>query len=265
MRIALAQLLATTEPRENLAQVADLAARAADLGAELVVLPEATMCSFRRNPAEAAEPLDGPWASAVRALGARLGVVIAVGMFTDSPDGRVRNTLLVTGPGGARYDKIHLFDALGRRESARVAPGDRLVLARVGAERIGLAVCYDVRFPAQFVALARRGAKAVLVCASWAPGAGKVHQWRTLVTARAMDCASFVIAVDQADPGGGGTAPTGVGHSMVVDPSGEVLLELGTGPGLAVVDVDLDLADVVRARLPVLEDGSSAGTPTDAP
>ena len=254
MRIALAQLLATTEPRENLAQIADLAARAADLGAELVVLPEATMCSFRRNPAEAAEPLDGPWASAVRALGARLGVVIAVGMFTDSPDGRVRNTLLVTGPGGARYDKIHLFDALGRRESARVAPGDRLVLARVGAERIGLAVCYDVRFPAQFVALARRGARAVLVCASWAPGAGKVHQWRTLVTARAMDCASFVIAVDQADPGGGGT-----------DPSGEVLLELGTGPGLAVVDVDLDLADVVRARLPVLEDGSSAGTPTDAP
>ena len=103
------------------------------------------------------------------------------------------------------------------------------------------------------------------MCASWAPGAGKVHQWRTLVTARAMDCASFVIAVDQADPGGGGTAPTGVGHSMVVDPSGEVLLELGTGPGLAVVDVDLDLADVIRARLPVLEDGSSAGTPTDAP
>ncbi|SPF68287.1 Carbon-nitrogen hydrolase domain profile [Propionibacterium ruminifibrarum] len=256
MRIALAQLTVTTDPQENLALVSDFASRAAREGAELVVFPEATMCSFRRNPARAAEPAGGPWASAVQALAAELGVVIAAGMFTTAPDGRVRNTLLVTDRDLVCYDKIHLFDALGQRESDRVAPGDRLVVAEVAGERLGLAICYDVRFPAQFTELARRGARAMLVCASWAPGPDKVHQWRTLVTARAMDSVSFVVAVDQAGPAEDYGLPTGVGHSMVVDPSGRVLLELGEQPDLAVVNLDLALADRARERLPVLADVS---------
>nr|WP_231980534.1 nitrilase-related carbon-nitrogen hydrolase [Tessaracoccus coleopterorum] len=119
-----------------------------------------------------------------------------------------------------------------------------------------MATCYDIRFPAQFQALASDGARVIVVCASWAPGPGKVHQWRTLATARAMDSTAFVVAVDQAatgDPDALGR-PTGVGHSMVVDPTGRVLLELGIAPELAFIDLDPAEADVAREALPVLPD-----------
>ena len=114
MRVALAQLRSTTDPAASLRAVADWAGRAAEGGADLVVFPEATMCSFERASAEVAEPADGPWAGAVRGLASELGVTIAVGMFTTAPNGRVYNTLLVAGAAEARYDKVHLFDALGQ-------------------------------------------------------------------------------------------------------------------------------------------------------
>ena len=125
MRFALAQLRSTTDPRENLALVTDVARRAARGAADVVVFPEATMCSFRRAPARVAEAFDGPWASAVRLLADDLGVTVVAGMFTTTNGPRVHNTLLVTGGAEARYDKIHLFDALGHRESATIAPGLR--------------------------------------------------------------------------------------------------------------------------------------------
>jgi len=112
-----------------------------------------------------------------------------------------------------------------------------------------------VRFPTHFIDLALGGATVMVVCASWAPGPGKLHQWRTLVTARAMDSVSFVVAVDQALQGDEETpcGPTGIGHSMVVDPTGQVLLELGAEPDLAFVDVDPEQVPVTRKTLPVLD------------
>ncbi|HOA26949.1 MAG: carbon-nitrogen hydrolase family protein [Propionibacteriaceae bacterium] len=254
MRIALAQVASTTDPAANLDLIRDHARRAADGGAVVVVFPEATMCSFARPSREVAEPFDGPWATAVRGIASELGISIAVGMFTTSSDGRVHNTVLVTGHAEGRYDKIHLFDALGNTESRHIAPGREPVIVRAGHYGVGLTVCYDVRFPGLYTALGRSGAHAILVAASWAPGPHKVHQWRSAAIARAMDSTCFIIAIGQAAVGDVDVPgpPTGVGHSMVVDPTGTVLLELGEAPELAFVDIDADDVDRVREQLPVL-------------
>lgn len=253
MRIALAQLRATTDPQQNLEQVVDALREASREGSHLVVLPEAMMCSFRRPSAEVAEPLDGAWATTVREVAASLGLTVIVGMFTTTPDHRVRNTLLIAGQAEGSYDKIHLFDALGQRESDTIAPGDDLVSVDLLGQRLGLGICYDIRFPTHFLDLAGRGCGVMVVCASWAPGPSKLHQWRTLATARAMDSTSFVVAVDQAaGPDDQDGIPTGIGHSMVVDPSGQVLLELGEQPELAVVDIDPARIMAVREALPIL-------------
>ena len=133
-----------------------------------------------------------------------------------------------------RYDKIHLFDALGNTESRHIAPGREPVIVRAGHYGVGLTVCYDVRFPGLYTALGRSGAHAILVAASWAPGPHKVHQWRSAAIARAMDSTCFIIAIGQAAVGDVDVPgpPTGVGHSMVVDPTGTVLLELGEAPDI---------------------------------
>lgn len=254
MRVALAQFAASVDPAENLARVRAWATEAAAQGAELAVFPEAAMCSFARPRAEAAEPFDGPWANSVRAFAAELDVTIVVGMFTTTGTPRVRNTLLVTGAVEARYDKLHLFDALGYAESRQIEAGDRAVTIQLAGHTIGLATCYDVRFPALFTHLAGLGAELILLPSSWAPGPDKLHQWRTLVTARAMDSTSFLVAVDQSVPAAAadGRTPTGIGHSLVVDPTGNVLLELGEADELAVVDLDLTTVADARERLPVL-------------
>lgn len=263
MRIAVVQLSSGPDPAANLVLVEDLTRRAAGQGAELVVFPEATMASFSRRSAEVAEALDGPWAGQVRVLAAELGLTIVVGMFTTAPDGRVYNTLLVTGQGAeTAYHKIHLFDALGYAESAQIAPGNRAVDFTVSEDRVGVAICYDLRFPALFTHLAANGAELLVVSAAWAPGPQKIHQWRALATARAMDATAFVVAVDQALPEDSAEhRPTGVGHSLVVDPSGTVLRELGSDPELVVLDLDLSQASRLRERLPVLEH-AKAWTPT---
>jgi predicted amidohydrolase len=254
MRITLAQVAAGTDVAANLELVAGAVAAAAADAADLLVLPEATMCSFARPRIEAAQPFDGPWATAVRGLAAAAGLTIVVGLFTPGADGRVRNTLLVTGPDvEERYDKLHLFDALGYAESRQVEPGDRAVHFDLAGHRIGLATCYDVRFPRLFTHLAGQGTELILLPASWAPGPEKLHQWRTLVTARAMDSTSVVVAVDQARPAPtDGPTPTGIGHSLVVGPTGRVLLELDEEPATVTVELDLGEVAAVRERLPVL-------------
>lgn len=256
MRIALAQLTSSVKPSENLDLVREYTVRAADAGASVVVFPEAMMCSFARASSEVAEPWDGPWANGVRGVASASGITVIAGMFTTTDTERVRNTLLVTGPGvETRYDKIHVFDALGYRESRRIAAGTEPVVADLGATRVGLTICYDLRFPALFTHLAELGAEAIVVPASWAPGPGKLHQWRTLAMARAMDSTSFVVACGQAEavvPEGRRPYPSGVGHSLVVDPYGTPVLELGAEPELAVVDVDPSLVAEARERVPVL-------------
>ncbi|WP_375001378.1 carbon-nitrogen hydrolase family protein [Aeromicrobium sp. CTD01-1L150] len=258
MRAALAQINSHEDPQVNLEIVRDHVARAASQGAELVVFPEATMSRFGGVPlTTVAEPLDGPWAQAVREIAAEHGVTVVVGMFTPGDEGRVRNTLLVAGGASASYDKIHLFDAFGFAESDNVTPGGDIVTFEVAGTTVGLTVCYDVRFPALFSALADEGARVVVVPASWGSGPGKLEQWELLSRARALDSTCFVLACDQADPAASGeevagSAPRGVGGSIAVAPDGAVVDRLGAEPGLLVTDLDLGVVDEVRARIPVL-------------
>jgi predicted amidohydrolase len=263
MRIALAQMISSADPRANLAEIERTTEAAVAQGAELVVFPEAAMCAFGNDLGAVAEPLDGPWISGVRSLARRLGTTIVAGAFTPGSGGRVRNTLIVAGPTAETddsYDKMHLFDAFGYAESDSVEGGERAVTVTVGETLVGLATCYDIRFSSLFVANAAAGARLSVVCASWGAGPGKVEQWQLLARARAVDTTTVVVAVGQGDPaslsdspsGTAGAAPTGVGHSMIVSPFGVVLHELGAEPELLVVDVDLSSVDEARGSLPVL-------------
>jgi len=257
VRIALAQIVSTPDPQHNLTLVEDGARRAAEAGAEVVVFPEATMCCFGVKLGPVAEPLDGPWAERVRGIAAEAGIAVVAGMFTPADDGRVHNTLIATGGGvEAGYDKIHLFDAFGFTESRTVAPGTKPVSITVGDVTVGLATCYDLRFPGLFQELAGNGATVVVVPASWGAGPGKRDQWDLLVRARALDSTAFVAACDQGDPTTvgreAGKAPTGIGASAVVGPLGTMLHQLGAEPGLLVADLDLDTVERARASVPVL-------------
>jgi predicted amidohydrolase len=258
MRIALSQIVADPDPAANLTTIKSATKEAASKGARVVVFPEATMACFGVPLGPVAEPLDGPWAGAVRDIAAEAGVVVVAGMFTPTPDGRVTNTLLITGPGVAEhYDKIHLYDAFGFAESATVAPGDRPVTFEVDGLRLGVATCYDVRFPDLFLRLADDGAMAVLLPASWGSGPGKVEQWELLVRARALDSTTWVLACGMADPRTAGRepigkAPGGIGHSLAVSPFGEVRGRLGAAAGLLVADVDAEEVATARSTIPVL-------------
>lgn len=258
VRIAVGQMLSEVSPEANLAELGRIAERAAEQGASVLVCPEAAMARFGIPLGPVAQPLDGPWAAGVREVAARHGLLVVAGMFTPAPDGRVRNTLLITGRGvDTRYDKVHLFDAFGFAESRTVAPGDRVVTATADGVGFGFATCYDVRFPELFVRLAESGAQVILVPASWGAGPGKRAQWELLVRARALDSTCWVVAAGQADPAAvgvepGTSAPTGIGHSMVVSPLGEVRGRLGAEPGLLVVDVEVGRVAAARSSVPVI-------------
>jgi deaminated glutathione amidase len=254
VRVALCQISSTDDPRANLKEVEAGVRAAAEKGAAVALFPEAAMCRFGVPLGPVAEPLDGPWASAVGSLADRHGVLVVAGMFTPAPDGRVYNTLLVTGRGQhLGYDKIHLFDAFGFVESRTVAPGASPVTVAIDDTVVGVATCYDIRFPTLFTTLADRGATVTLLGASWGAGEGKREQWELLVRARALDSTCWLLACGQADPGTPDPkAPTGIGYSTVADPTGRVSAQLGPDPGMLVVDVDLDLIESTRRIIPVL-------------
>ena len=256
MRIALAQILAGTEPTANLGLVEDYTRRAAEAGARLVVFPEGTMSRFGVPLAPIAEPIDGPWADAVRGIAADAGVTVFAGMFTPSADGRVSNTVLATGPGvDAHYDKIHLYDAFGFTESQSVTPGREPVVVTVDGIGVGITLCYDIRFPALYAELADRGAQVITVSASWGAGPGKLDQWTLLARARALDSGCFIAAAGQGDPGpalAAVKAPTGVGGSLVSSPLGAVLAAAGPDPQLVVTDLDIGTVPAVRDAVGML-------------
>jgi predicted amidohydrolase len=270
--VALAQITVPDDPVRARDVVGSVVREAAGGGARLVVLPEASMTPFGTDLTAAAREHGPAFERLLTDLATELDLVVVAGSFAPTADGRVHNVVHVRGPlrdpgrgaedgaGGtpevalrADYRKIHLYDAFGSRESETVAPGTELVRVRVDGIEVGIATCYDVRFPEQFVALARRGAQVIALPMAWGDGPGKAEQLRVLLRARALDCTSFVLAADQAPPLEPTTrAPRGVAGSAVVSPLGEILAEAGAGP--RVVQAVLDLDEVARAReiLPVL-------------
>lgn len=259
-RAAAIQLSSGTDRTANFAAAARQLDRAADAGARLVVLPE--LWSVLGPPevvlAEA-EPLDGPTGQFLAAEARRRQLVIVGGSFAErSPDpARAYNTTLVVDPTGAVravYRKLHLFDVdwPGRvtyRESDWLAPGDRVVAADVLGLRLGLAICYDLRFPVLFDRLAAADCRVLAVPAAFTAVTGRDH-WHLLVRARALETQCYLIAANQS--GTHSERLTTYGHSAVVDPWGRIVAECDAGEGCAVADVDLDRLDEIRGQLPVL-------------
>jgi predicted amidohydrolase len=258
MRVALCQLPVSPDPGVNLGRVRAALSDAAGRGADLAVFPEATQARFGSDLRAVAEPLDGPFGSGLAGAARATGVALVAGVFEPAPDGRVYNTAVAYDAAGtqvAAYRKIHLFDALGERESAVVAPGAQPVIADLCGVRVGIMTCYDLRFPELARALAVRGAELIVMPAAWAAGLFKEEHWVTLVRARAIENTVWVAAAGQVpDHSAPPTrAPTGIGRSMMVDPMGTVRADLGPFPGLAVADLDSALTKQVRAVLPCLE------------
>jgi deaminated glutathione amidase len=258
MRIALCQLPISPDPAVNLERVAKAAAEAAAGGATLAVFPEATLARFGTDLRSVAEPLDGPFGTGLARAARENGLAVVAGVFEPAPDGRVYNTAVAYDAAGAlvaAYRKIHLFDSLGEKESAVVAPGSELVVADLAGIRTGFATCYDIRFPELARALAARGAHLIVVPAAWAAGPFKEEHWVTLVRARAIENTVWVAAAGQVpDPQSPPTlSPTGVGRSLLVDPMGTVRADLGPFGGTGVADLDEALTARVRTVLPCLD------------
>jgi predicted amidohydrolase len=222
------------------------------------VFPEATQVRFGSDLRAAAEPLHGPFGTALAGAAREFGVAVVAGVFEPAPDGRVYNTAVAFGADGelvAAYRKLHLFDAFGHRESDEVAPGSAPVVCSLAGVSVGFEICYDVRFCELSRALALGGASLIVVPAAWAAGLFKEEHWVTLVRARAIENTVWVAAVGQVpDVSEPPTrAATGIGRSMLVDPLGVVRLDLGPAAGVAVGEVDVALIKTVRGSLPCLE------------
>jgi predicted amidohydrolase len=241
LRVGLVQRAASLDPSENRAALKGLAGLAAS--SDLVVLPEASARDFGppgSDLAPYAEPLDGPYAAALRELATE--AVVVAGMFEAAPDAdRPFNTLRVLGPGlDATYRKIHLYDSFGFRESDQLSAGEiAAAVVEVAGVPVGLMTCYDLRFPEIGRALSAAGALVQLVPAAWAAGPHKVEHWRTLLRARAIENVSYVVGVGQ--PG-----PRYTGHSLVVSPEGDVLVEAAEDE--EVLSAELEPARVLEAR-----------------
>jgi len=258
MRVALGQIPVSSRPEVNLERVRAALRQAADGGADLAVFPEATQVRFGSDLRAAAEPLHGPFGTALAGAAREFGVAVVAGVFEPAPDGRVYNTAVAFGADGelvAAYRKLHLFDAFGHRESDEVAPGSAPVVCSLAGVSVGFEICYDVRFCELSRALALGGASLIVVPAAWAAGLFKEEHWVTLVRARAIENTVWVAAVGQVpDVSEPPTrAATGIGRSMLVDPLGVVRLDLGPGAGVAVGEVDVALVETVRGSLPCLE------------
>jgi predicted amidohydrolase len=262
LRAAAIQMCSTDDLDGNLRAAGAWVAEAARAGAELVALPENFACLRREGlPVPCAQPLDGPIVTTLRAWARQHRIWLLGGSFAESVPGseRCHNTSVLLAPDGAVaavYRKIHLFDvdlsAQGGgcyRESARIAPGDEVVVAETPFGAMGLSVCYDLRFPELFRLQSARGARFLLVPSAFARETGRDH-WEVLLRARAIENQCFVVAPAQ----WGQHSPERASHgrASIVDPWGVLLGVAPDRPGLVLADCDLAHQDSVRAGLPAL-------------
>jgi predicted amidohydrolase len=260
MRAAAVQLNSTADTARNLETAGRLVRAAAADGATLVVLPEKfNVLGDEALMRSAGEPLDGPTGTWASGLARELSIDLVAGSFCESREGHEKsgNTSVHYGPDGGRraaYRKVHMFDVevggVEYRESATEEPGEEIVVSALAdGTRLGLTVCYDLRFPELFRILALEGARVFTVPAAFTRITGEAH-WEILLRARAIENQCFVVAADQV----GSHTPDkeSFGGSMIVDPWGTVLARAEDGEGFVAADLDLAAQDDVRRRLPSL-------------
>ncbi len=246
LSVTVVQEASGLEPAGNRARLRTLVPSDSDL----VVLPEAFARDFGDAGSDVspfAEGMDGAFATELATVAAEHNTTVVAGMFeTAADDTRPYNTLLVRGAATASYRKIHLYDSFGYRESERLTAGALApVVVDVAGFRLGLMTCYDLRFPELSRLLVDQGAEVLVVPAAWVAGPRKVDHWRTLALARAVENTVFVVAAAQ--PG-----PRYTGHSLVVDPLGDVLAEAGEEPAVLRATLDRAVLDEARRTNPSL-------------
>lgn len=272
MRAGLIQMTSGDVVADNLVQVRALCTEAAAGGADLILTPEVTNClsgSRAQQVAQLSTQDTDPTLAALREFAAKQGVWVLIGSLalkTEDADGRFANRSFLIDASGeiaAWYDKIHMFDvqvsvAETYRESKGYRPGDRAVLADTPFGKIGMTICYDLRFPHLYRDLALAGAEILTVPSAFSQATGPAH-WETLLRARAIETGCFVLAPAQT-----GTHPSQTdrvrkthGHSLAIDPWGKVLADAGTAPGVTLVDLDIATVAEIRRKLPSLS-GSRA-------
>lgn len=262
VRVAALQMTSGTEPRPNLDALEALAHQAAEQGAQYALSPEVSVV-FAENR-DGLRAVAGPWENnfaiaraAAIARDTRMHLHLG-SLAVALPDGRFANRSVLFRPDGeiaATYDKIHLFDATlpglkQYRESETYAGGDTAVVTEAAGLKLGLTICYDVRFPLLHRTLAEAGAELLAVPAAFTVPTGEAH-WEVLLRARAIETGCFVIAAAQAGQHQNGRST--YGHSMIIDPWGKILGQLqGDGEGVLVADIDPSAVAEARGRVPAL-------------
>ena len=275
MKIAALQLCASDDPVANLALTLSMVRQAAEAGAQFIATPEVTNCisSSRRHQNQVLALQEDDQTLAARcAAAARFGVWISVGSLALKlpDDDRFTNRSFMIDPSGqivAQYDKIHMFDVTlseteQYRESDGYCAGDHAVIADTTFGKIGMTICYDIRFPHLYRGLAKSGASILLIPAAFAQPTGRAH-WEVLLRARAIETGCFVIAAAQTGEHQTtqGRPRKTYGHSMIVSPWGEILADAGEDQGIIYADLDLSLVESTRARVPSILSNQSFSEP----
>ena len=275
MKVAALQLCASDDPVANLEFTLSMVQQAAEAGAQFIATPEVTNCvssSRRRQNEVLALQKDDQTLAAMCAAAARFGVWISVGSLAlKLPDeDRFTNRSFMIDPSGqiiALYDKIHMFDVTlseteQYRESDGYRAGGHAVIADTAFAKIGMTICYDIRFPHLYRGLAKSGASILLIPAAFAQPTGRAH-WEVLLRARAIETGCFVIAAAQTGEHQTtqGRPRKTYGHSMIVSPWGEILADAGEDQGIIYADLDLSLVESTRARVPSILSNQSFSEP----
>jgi deaminated glutathione amidase len=260
LRVGVVQNCAVPDAQKNIAGLVSQIEDASSKGAELIALPEA--CEFLHPEDDGfvrhAQALDAhPAALALRSAAQRASAWLLIGSLTvRGEDGKLANRSILVSPDGeirATYDKINLFDAApGEKEnveSSVYTRGGTAVIVDIGTAKLGLSVCYDLRFPLLYRTLAQHGANVLAVPSAFYRITGEAH-WHTLLRARAIETGCFVLAPDQC--GSPHPGRENFGHSLVINPWGEILAEAGPDPEVIVADLDLGEVDEARRRIPSL-------------
>lgn len=266
MKIAILQLTSSDDPAENLAVVERLIAQAVGMGAAFICTPEVTNCiSMDRAHQRSVltDQANDPTLAGLQACARAHGIWLSIGSLalTGGAGGRFVNRSFLIDPDGgicATYDKMHMFDVQVSdtetyAESTGYAPGDQAVVVDAGFAKIGLTICYDLRFPHLHRDLAKAGADILLVPSAFSPVTGAAH-WEPLLRARAIETGCYVVAAAQTGQHSAtaGKARQTFGHSLAVSPWGEVLSDAGTDCGITFVDFDATEVSKARRRIPAL-------------
>jgi predicted amidohydrolase len=255
-RIALVQMRSSEDKQENLKKSIEFITEAAGKGAELACFPEFQMAFSPSNQSAAelakiAETIKGNFITGLAAAAKKnkIGVIATIYEKSSRPN-RVYDTAIMLNPAGkvsAVYRKLHLYNALGFKESVKLMPGKKIIApAKTGAGNVGLLICYDLRFPELSRILTVKGADMLVAPSAWVVGEMKEEHWQTMIKARAIENGSYVIAPDQ-------LGNIYCGRSMAVDPFGVVLVDMGQREGVEMIDIDKSRVQKVRQSLPLLK------------